>query len=123
LKRLSAQGHLLQKKDGGSYAWQIAPGMRDAPVDNRWQTSVVPDESDRRFRPRIGGIPVNVEAQIFRLAEGMGREFSIDDIIAAWGKLRGEKKRKKGSAAADVRAIILAEDRRRKRAEKRQAHV
>lgn len=79
--------------------------------------------ANRRFHPRIDGIPVNVEAQIWKLCSAFNRDFSVDDIVQAWGKLRGEKKRKKGSAAADVRAIILAEDRRRKRAEKRLAHV
>lgn len=90
------------------------------PLDDRWATNIVPPESDRRFRPRIGGIPVNVEAQIWKLCESFDREFSIDDVVRAWGRLRGEK-RKRGSAAADVRAILAAEEKRRRRAEKHRA--
>lgn len=120
LKRLADQGHATKRKEGGKLLWQIVPGTRDAPRDKRWETPVVPNDSDRRFHPKIGGIPVNVEAQIWKLCESFDREFSIDDVVQAWGRLRGEK-RKKGSAAADVRAILAADEKRRRRAEKRGA--
>ena len=124
MKRLASQGVVTQSKDErGRQQWEINPHAKDDPRDNRWSTPVVPNESDRRFRPRLGGIPVNVEAKIIELLQSIGRPCEIEEIVRAWANLRGEKKRKKGSAAADVRAIILAEDRRRKRAEKRMSHV
>jgi hypothetical protein len=123
MKRLEKSGVVTQGKDErGRQTWAINPTAKDDPRDNRWSTPVVPNESDRRFRPRLGGIPVNVEAKIVELMGSIGRPVPIEEIAQAWGRLRGEKKRKKGNAAADVRAILLAGERRKKRAAKRLAH-
>lgn len=120
LHRLERHGVVTARREGGKILWKLVPEKRDEPLDNRWQTPINPPDSDRRFRPRIGGIPVNVEAQIFKLVEQFDRPFSLDEVVQAWGRLRGEK-RKRGSAAADVRAILAAEEKRRRRAAKHRA--
>ena len=72
-------------------------------------------ENDKRLRPKLGGIPVDVEQTLIEIFRAEDRGLTMEEIYMAWGKLRLRKGR--DSAAADMRAIIMAERKReRKRA-------
>ena len=68
---------------------------------------------DKRLRPRLKGIPVDVEATLIELMREEDRGLTIEEIQAAWGKLRVKAGRE--SAAHDLRALILAERKRERK--------
>lgn len=117
--RLALQGVVTVSGVGRQRAYAPVEGKRTVP-DNRWSAPLVPDpDKDKRFRPRLRGVAVNVEAEVIGIFERAGIPLSVDDVIEAWVKLRADGKRKHGSAAKDVRAIILAKRRREERAARR----
>lgn len=117
LKRGAKSGMFIGEKDArGQWLWKVGDPSKH---DRRWETTVVPKETDRRFLPRMRGAPVDVEAEVVRLLQSVGLPMDVDDIVEAWGRLRADGKRKHGSVAADIRAIILAKRRREQRAVRR----
>jgi hypothetical protein len=70
-------------------------------------------EDDKRVQPRLRGMRVDVEQTIIALLTEMGHPATIEEIQAAWGRLRGE--RKHGSLAADLKVVIDAKRRRAER--------
>ncbi len=78
-------------------------------------------ETDRRWAPRIKNLPVDVERELIAMFECAGDPLRIDEILAAWGTLRLRKER--ASAAHDLRAIILAERKRRRKGQAAQRQV
>ena len=86
-------------------------------LDMRWQTQIVPPDNDGRFKPRIGRVPVDVERTLLKLLTAANKPCTIEEIMAAWGKLRTE--RKHDSVVGDMVAIIAAQRRRAERMAKR----
>lgn len=118
LTRMAATGSLETMRDERGRRLYKKTGKRP---DGRWQTTVVPPEDDRRFRPRIANVPVEVEETILLLFERMDRPCSVDEVVQAWGRLR--TRRKRGNLIADLRALIEAEKRRQRRAAKRRTNT
>jgi hypothetical protein len=114
LDRMARTGSLEVRRDERGRKVFKKTGQRP---DTRWATLVVPPDDDRRFRPRIAGIPVEVEESILLLFERMDRPCSVDEVVQAWGRLR--TRRRRGNLVADLRALIEAEQRRERRAAKR----
>ena len=71
---------------------------------------------DKRLRPRLGNIPVDVQRELVALLLRNGQPMHIDEIYAAWGKLRLRSVR--DSAAADLLHIVAATTKRERRAER-----
>ncbi len=72
---------------------------------------------DKRLRPRVGKIPVNVEKELMGILLRLGAPATCEEIMGAWGKLR--VRRGRASAACDLAALIKAERRRERRNRKR----
>jgi hypothetical protein len=72
---------------------------------------------DKRYRPRLGGVPADIEREISNILIAFGRPATIDEIVAAWGKLRETRMHK--SVAGDLVALIAAERKRNARNAKR----
>ncbi len=77
------------------------------------------DPDDKRFRPRLGRRPVDLDETLIGIFQEAGRPLQMEEIVAAWGKLRS--KRKTRSLAGDMAAIIAAQQRREERNAKRAA--
>lgn len=111
LSQWEKAGALTKTREGGSNRWTATANMREIldamPVRKMplWEGG-----EDARTRPRLRGIPVDVGATIVEILRDRGGVASIEEIQAAWGRLRGE--RKHGSLAADVGRIIKAQRRR-----------
>lgn len=118
LDRMERDGTVSVTLQGRHKAYTFNEGRE---LDKRWTTPVVPNEGDKRFRPRLAGVPVNVEETIIRIFRELGRPLSVDEVMQAWGRLRADRKRV--SVVADVRALVDAQQRRERRAAKRLAHA
>jgi hypothetical protein len=74
---------------------------------------------DKRYRPRLGRVPVDVEREIVGILRAFGRPANVDEIIIAWGRLR--ETRKTSSLTGDMVELIKAQRRREERNAKRLA--
>lgn len=72
---------------------------------------------DGRLQPRLGNIPVDVEAELIAIFERIGEPLTEEEIWSAWGKLR--VRRGRASAAGDLAALVKAERRRARKNRKR----
>lgn len=79
-------------------------------------TKIVLPKSDRRGRPRLRGIQVDIEETLLKIIERIGRPCTIEEITAAWGRLRD---RRSAPLASDLATIIAAKDKRERRMAKR----
>lgn len=82
----------------------------------KWGTAIVIPESDKRGRPRLRGIQVDVEATLVKVIDRIGRPCTIKEITSAWGKLRDKRSQ---PLAADLATIISAQDKRERKMAKR----
>jgi hypothetical protein len=82
----------------------------------KWGTKIVLPESDKRGRPKLRGIQVDVEETLVKIMERIGRPCTVDEISAAWGKLRD---RRYSPLASDLATIIAARDKRARKMERR----
>ncbi len=79
----------------------------------RWgSTPLHLPETDGRTRPRLRGISVDVEATLVEVMKLIGRPCTLEEIMAAWGRLRD---RRSAPLANDLSRIIKAADRRTRR--------
>lgn len=67
-----------------------------------------------RDRPRLKGVPVDVERELYGILERAGRGLTEQDLIEAWAKLRPRPNRQ--SIAGDLAKIIVAGDKRARKA-------
>ena len=117
LNQLEKRDRVRSMKDGGKRLWYSGPNVNDdtgiGVVYPVWGEGKA--EKDKRLRPKLGGIPVDVEQALIEIFRADERGLTEEEIYMAWGKLRLRARR--DSAAADMRAIIMAErKRKRKRA-------
>ena len=122
LDRAEGHGFFRSEARGRSRMWFLPDSKPNADI-----SEVMPQPyplwgegqgfDDARLRPKIKGLPVNVEATLIELMREEARPLTVEEISTAWGRLR--LKANRVSAAHDLRALILAERRRQSRAAKR----
>lgn len=117
LKRATKSNALTVERKGRSNYYSL--GDEAAFRKIKWRAD--PKDSDKRLRPRLGRVVVDVEDELYRLLSDMGRPATIEEIVQAWGRLR--EKRKTGSLAGDINQIITAERKRQQRNAKRLLHA
>ena len=116
VNRAAKVGGVVKSRHDGAMHYSM--GDREAWDRIAWRPD--PKEGDGRLRPRLGRIPVDVGNEIVGILTSLGRPATIDEIVAAWGRLREERRR--GSIAGDMVAIIEAQRRRNERNLKRLRH-
>jgi hypothetical protein len=84
----------------------------------KWSTPLVLGEDDGRGKPRMRGMRVDVEATLSKVMEHIGRPCTIDEIVAAWGKLRAKRT---NPLAGDLGRLIVADAKRARKQLARQA--
>lgn len=107
-----------EKRSDGKRYWTVGKKNDDATLAlvSRWSTPIILPETDRRGRPRLRGISVDVEATLVAVIRRIGRPCTIEEISAAWGKLRDKRS---SPLASDLATIIAAKDKRVKKMAKR----
>ena len=113
LRRVHAAGGVTREKRGVKAYWSM--GDREAWDRLAWRPD--PKDGDKRLRPRIRGVPVDVEATVIEIMRSLDRPCTTEEIVAAWGRLRTE--RQHATVAGDVAALIEAQRRREARNAKR----
>jgi hypothetical protein len=82
----------------------------DPNAKGRWGSAPIHvSETDKRGRPRLRGISVDVEATLVAIITRIGRPCTIEEISEAWGRLRD---RRSSPLASDLATIIAAKDKR-----------
>jgi len=112
LRRGERAGGFRSSRRGRSKLWQI--GDQEALHAIKWRPDPKPD--DGRLLPRIGKVRVDVEATLIEVIRHIGRPCTLEEILAGWGRLR---ERRTSPLSLDLARIIAAEDKRKRRAEKR----
>lgn len=121
LKRLAKAGAVIRSQNGRNAAWTAAPNMME--IAKAVGFGPFPlwgegkGENDRRIQPRLGGMRVDVEKTPINILLSMGRPATLDEIQAAWGRLRGERKHL--SLANDIAYIIESGRKRREKQARR----
>lgn len=112
LNRAAKAGGFKKERKGRESFWSI--GDEKALASIKWRRELL--EGDKRSLPRLGRVPVAVEAELINLLISLGRPATLEEIIVAWGGLR--EKRKTASVAQDMARLITAQRKRERRAEK-----
>jgi len=118
LKRGARLGMFLETRDGRGFRYSKAAGIDDKKANAeymKWATPLNMPDSDRRSLPRLRGHRVDVERTLIEVMTHLGRPSTTEEIMAAWGKLRGKRT---DPLAGDLARIIAADDKRKRRAEK-----
>ncbi len=125
LRRMARSGAVTRAQSGRTATWamtyhadsSIMTKERAEKILNEIGWRPDPVEGDKRLRPRLGKIPVDVEKELYDLMVRMARPATIEEIMEAWGRLR--EKRRTESAAGDLARIIDAKRRRDEKNAKR----
>lgn len=122
LNRADKHGYFKSEKraDGHRY-WHLGPNVDDPAVKEymgKWAIPINLPETDRRGRPRLRGISVDVEATIVEVMKRIGRPCTVEEISAAWGKLRD---RRSSPLVTDLASIVAAKDKRERKMARRAA--
>lgn len=107
-----------EKRSDGTY-WSVGPKIDDPEAKRlwyRWSTAWNLPETDRRGRPRLRGISVDVEATLVEVVRCIGRPCTIEEISEAWGRLRDNRS---SPLPSDLATIIAAKDKREAKMRKR----
>lgn len=116
LNRGAKVGFLTKEKQGRKIYFNLG----DQTVTTKWGSTPVegvPD-TDKRSRPRLRGLRVDVEGTLVAILRHIGRPSTLEEIQCAWGKLRDNRA---SPLPVDLANIIVAEDRRAARNAKRAA--
>lgn len=119
LEQMEKAGRVKSGFDGRFKVWSAGPNIDDPTMPSNVRARPVWGEGragDKRLRPRIGRIPVDVERELAALIAAHGRPVTIEQINCAWGRMRLRKKR--ASAAKDLMTIIKADEKRASRLER-----
>lgn len=118
LKKGARLGVLNVLGTGKNALWSInknePPGASER--FKKWGTPWRLPDSDGRARPRLRGITVDVEATLVKVMEFINRPATIEEIVSAWGKLRGKRS---SPLPNDLGRIIVAADKRARKAARR----
>lgn len=119
LKKGAKYGTFKSLGGTGKYSlWFIGDKSNDPEARRKAGKNSTPfhlSDTDRRGRPRLRGITVDVEATLMQVIDHIGRPCTIEEITLAWGKLRD---RRTSPLPTDLARLIKAEDKRKRRAEK-----
>ena len=118
LKKMERQGALKSTGRGANSMWSNVEGVE---ADTRWSTPVVPPDNDKRFRPRLGNVPADVEKELIGIMTEAGEPLTVEQIMAAWERLR--QKRNRSSIAGDMKRIIKADQKRLARLERNRQRI
>ena len=121
LNRMSKHGVAKKEKEGrhsvysaGSRTLAETPEFKQVPMP-LWNEGKGGD--DKRLRPRLRGVPVNIEKVTIGLLEAAGsRGATLEEIELAWGQLRTSRKHE--TVAGDLAALIKAQQKRERKAAK-----
>jgi len=111
MRRGAKVGGFKIDKQGRENLYSIA----DAEKLHTIQWRADPKHDDRRSDPRLHGIRIDVEATLLEVVRFIGRPCTIEEITAAWGRLRAERTT---PLPIDLARIIRAADKRKRKAEK-----
>jgi hypothetical protein len=119
LKRGERHGVIKSERriDGAYYS--VGEKINDPEASrlwHRWGTEWNLPETDRRGRPRLRGVSVDVEATLVAVITRIGRPCSIEEITEAWGRLRD---RRSSPLPSDLATIIAAKDKRERKLARR----
>ena len=112
-----------EKRSDGKRYWTKGAKIDDPATKeqmSKWATAWHLPDTDRRGRPRLRGISVDVEATLAAIITRIDRPCTIEEISEAWGKLRD---RRTSPLASNLATIIAAKDKRANRMAKRAAQV
>jgi hypothetical protein len=119
LKRAEKHEYFKSEKRINGRYWSLGPKVNDPAVRDymgKWAIPYHLPETDRRGRPRLRGISVDVEETIIAVIGRIGRPCTIEEISEAWGRLRD---RRSSPLPSDLATIIAAKDRRERKMAKR----
>jgi hypothetical protein len=108
-----------EKRSDGKRYWTVGTKVDDPAVQERmakWSTPWHLPETDRRGRPRLRGISVDVEATLVAVVTRIGRPCTLEEITEAWGRLRD---RRTSPLPSDLATIIAAKDKRERKMARR----
>lgn len=119
LNKMADRGIIQKSKDGRSNTYGIPSGWSGRKIDEfNWGKMLFEmEDGDKRLRPRMGRRPIDLDETLISIFTDAGRPLQMEEILAAWGKLRS--KRKHASLAGDMTALIEAQRKRDERNAKR----
>jgi hypothetical protein len=112
-----------EKRSDGKRYWTVGAKVDDPAVQEymgKWAAPINLPETDRRGRPRLRGISVDVEATLVAIVGRIGRPCTLEEITEAWGRLRD---RRSSPLPSDLAVIIAAKDKRERKMAKRRRSV
>lgn len=116
--RMADSGIVIKGKDGQQTTYSVSSGWETKFDEFACGTTLFDmDPDDKRLRPRLGRRPVDLDETLISIFVQAGRPLQMEEICAAWGKLRS--KRKHATLAADMAALIAAQRKRDERNAKR----
>jgi hypothetical protein len=119
LDKAAERGIFQREKEAGKVYYKHKPDSNTF-EDFAWAKSMWDmNANDARLKPRMGRRPVDLDETLMSIFVEAGRPLTMEEIYAAWGKLR--TLRKTNSLAGDMTAIILAQRRREEKNAKRAA--
>ena len=123
MKRMAKRGIVKEEKEGGRLYWRIPPGWNGpSAADFNWRDNMFSmAKDDARLKPRMAKRPIDLDDTLVEIFRDAGRPLQMHEIMAAWGKLRSQ--RKTSCLAGDMTAIISAQRRRELRNAKRAAKM
>ena len=84
LRKAAKAGVVKREQRGRQSYWSRLDRAKFDDVDYREATR----EDDKRLRPRVKGVPVDVEAEIMSIFTRAGKPLTVEEIYAAWGHMR-----------------------------------
>jgi hypothetical protein len=115
LNRGHKGGGFKKERRGNTNYWSI--GDASAIDKIKWQPD--PKPGDKRRLPRFRGVPIEIEQAVLGALESIGRPATLEEIIAAWVRLKAD--RGGGAVSHHLVAIIKADDRRARKNARRAA--
>lgn len=93
-----AKRDILEETRAGphlAYRYKSGPKVEDMLDLDLPDTLFDMDPSDPRLRPKLGGKPVDVAEVLAGILRAAGRPMHEDELVAAWGRLRVERRRRR----------------------------
>lgn len=118
MNKAAERGIVQKSRRGRDTCYAIPPGWCGNKFEDfDWGKSGFDmDPDDKRLRPRMGQRPIDIDETLLGIFHAAGKPLQMDEIYAAWGKLRS--KRKTETLAGDMAAIIAAQRKRQAKGER-----
>ena len=121
LKRSEKYGVVKSEKRLDGTYWSLGPKANDPEAQaqvRKWDQPFIPPEDDKRYRPRLQGVAVDIGATFIAIMECIGRPATETELSQAWGKLRD---RRTSPLPTDLARLIKADEKRQRKFAKRAA--